>query len=87
VLLSAALIAIFSISMTVALESGVSSGGVITPDAGWEPFLSNVLGWAYFAAWSVSFYPQVLQNWQRRSVVGLSFDYQSMNVLGFLCVS
>lgn len=25
-----------------------------------------VLGWAYFTAWSVSFYPQIVQNWRRR---------------------
>ena len=34
--------------------------------------VSSVLGWAYFSAWSLSFYPQLVLNWQRRSVVGLS---------------
>lgn len=50
-----------------------------------EPWrrLSQVLGWAYFCAWSVSFYPQVVQNFQRRSVVGLSVDYQLLNLGGF----
>jgi len=35
--------------------------------------------------WSVSFYPQVEQNWRRRSVVGLSLDFQLLNLVGFLC--
>eukprot|EP00939_MAST-03C_sp_MAST-3C-sp1_P002728 g2728.t1 len=35
--------------------------------------------------WSISFYPQVLLNFSRKSVVGLSFDYQILNLLGFAC--
>lgn len=46
---------------------------------------SSVLGWTYFAAWSISFYPQILLNAQRRSVVGLSLDYTALNVVGFAC--
>jgi len=49
--------------------------------------ISSVLGWLYFLAWSVSFYPQVYTNWRRKSVVGLSFDYEIYNLLGFLCYS
>jgi len=45
--------------------------------------VSQVLGWAYFVAWSASFYPQVYENWRRKSVVGLSFDFLAMNLLGF----
>jgi hypothetical protein len=30
-----------------------------------------VIGWVYFVAWSLSFYPQVYYNWTRKSVVGL----------------
>ena len=45
--------------------------------------LSNVLGWSYFTAWTVSFYPQVLLNWERKSVKGLSFDYVVMNLIGY----
>lgn len=47
--------------------------------------LSSVIGWIYFVAWSVSFYPQVILNYQRKSVKGLSFEYQSLNLLGFSC--
>ena len=27
---------------------------------------SDVVGWIYFAAWSVSFYPQIYENWARK---------------------
>mmetsp|Transcript_125169 Transcript_125169/g.325228 ORF Transcript_125169/g.325228 Transcript_125169/m.325228 type:complete len:317 (+) Transcript_125169:56-1006(+) len=47
--------------------------------------VSAMLGWAYFCAWSLSFYPQVVQNFRRRSVLGLSLDYQLLNLAGFAC--
>ncbi|XP_076663786.1 lysosomal cystine transporter cystinosin isoform X2 [Andrena cerasifolii] len=46
--------------------------------------ISNVVGWIYFLAWSVSFYPQIYSNYKRKSVVGLNFDYLSLNVVGFI---
>lgn len=49
--------------------------------------VSVVFGWIYFAAWSVSFYPQIYLNWKRKSVVGLSFDFVFLNVTGFLAYS
>ncbi|PSN39531.1 hypothetical protein C0J52_12389 [Blattella germanica] len=48
---------------------------------------SIVIGWIYFAAWSVSFYPQIYENWKRKSVVGLNFDFVSLNIVGFLLYS
>ncbi|KAF9985410.1 hypothetical protein BGZ75_003006 [Mortierella antarctica] len=54
---------------------------------GLGPFISYVLGWTYFIAWSASFYPQAILNWRRKSVQGLSLDYIYLNVLGFLCYS
>ena len=48
---------------------------------------SSVIGWSYFAAWSISFYPQVLLNYQRRSVAGFSLDYAVLNVCGYACYS
>lgn len=53
----------------------------------WLNVLSAVFGWMYFAAWSVSFYPQIYLNWKRRSVVGLSFDFIGLNLTGFLAYS
>jgi len=46
-----------------------------------------VIGWLYFAAWSISFYPQIWINFKRKSVVGLNFDYIGLNITGFLCYS
>lgn len=46
--------------------------------------VSEVVGWLYFFAWSLSFYPQVLLNYKRQSVVGYSLDYLSLNVVGFV---
>ncbi|BHF79028.1 hypothetical protein SprV_0602214500 [Sparganum proliferum] len=47
----------------------------------------TVIGWGYFIAWTVSFYPQAYLNWRRKSVVGLSFDFLAFNLLGFICYS
>ena len=32
---------------------------------GWE-VISTVIGWLYFAAWSLSFYPQAILNYQTK---------------------
>ncbi|XP_065371333.1 cystinosin homolog isoform X1 [Calliphora vicina] len=46
-------------------------------------YTSLIFGWVYFVAWSVSFYPQIWDNYRRKSVVGLNFDFVFMNLLGF----
>uniref|UniRef100_A0A7S3EDW9 Cystinosin n=1 Tax=Rhodosorus marinus TaxID=101924 RepID=A0A7S3EDW9_9RHOD len=53
----------------------------------WVPwgFVSWAIGWLYFLSWSVSFYPQVVTNYRRRSVQGLSLDFVCYNLLGFSC--
>ena len=45
------------------------------------------MGWTYFGAWSISFYPQLWMNYRRKSVTGVSFDYILYNVIGFACYS
>lgn len=47
--------------------------------------ISAALGYIYFMAWSVSFYPQVISNFKRKSTVGLSPDFVLLNVIGFGC--
>ena len=47
--------------------------------------LATIIGWVYFAAWSISFYPQVFLNFYRRSVIGLNFDFLAYNLIGFGC--
>jgi hypothetical protein len=32
----------------------------------WLASLGEAVGWAYFVAWSVSFYPQIYENWKRK---------------------
>ncbi|XP_010609681.1 cystinosin isoform X3 [Fukomys damarensis] len=49
--------------------------------------INQVIGWIYFMAWSISFYPQVIKNWRRKSVVGLSFDFLALNLMGFVAYS
>lgn len=49
--------------------------------------VNQVIGWIYFLAWSISFYPQVFENWKRKSVVGLSFDFIALNLTGFIAYS
>ncbi|TMS35713.1 hypothetical protein L596_003052 [Steinernema carpocapsae] len=44
-----------------------------------------VVGWTYFVAWSISFYPQIYLNFKRTSVVGLNFDFLLLNIIGFTC--
>ncbi|KAI9506274.1 PQ loop repeat-domain-containing protein [Coemansia spiralis] len=47
--------------------------------------LSAAIGWTYFVAWSVSFYPQIILNYRRKSVEGLSIDFLVYNLYGFAC--
>lgn len=49
--------------------------------------ISDIVGWIYFIAWSVSFYPQIYDNWRRKSVIGLNFDFLSLNIVGFVLYS
>lgn len=49
--------------------------------------ISTIIGWLYFVAWSVSFYPQIWDNFRRRSVVGLNFDFVALNLTGFFSYS
>ena len=59
----------------------------VTPDdaALTKPYayISAALGGAYFVAWSVSFWPQVLLNKQRKTTVGLSPDFAVLNAFAF----
>ncbi|KAJ0977319.1 hypothetical protein J5N97_012793 [Dioscorea zingiberensis] len=40
----------------------------------------QVLGWLAFVSWSISFYPQAILNFRRKSVVGLNFDFLVLNM-------
>ncbi|CAH1775404.1 unnamed protein product [Owenia fusiformis] len=47
-------------------------------------YLSVALGWLYFLAWSISYYPQITKNYRRKSVVGFSLDYVFLNLMGHI---
>ncbi|KAK5582600.1 hypothetical protein RB653_004185 [Dictyostelium firmibasis] len=49
--------------------------------------ISTIIGWIYFACWSLSFYPQVILNFRKKSVIGLSFDFLLFNITGYACYS
>lgn len=44
----------------------------------------NLTGYGYVIAWGISFYPQLILNWRRKSTAGMSIGFQWYNVLGFL---
>lgn len=46
--------------------------------------LSYLFGWTYTICWSLSFYPQPILNWRRRSTTGTTVDFPTINVLGFV---
>ncbi|KAF8069705.1 cystinosin [Scenedesmus sp. PABB004] len=75
-------------ALAVSLVGGAALGGGL--GLGLDPALpaavaplSASLGWAYTIAWTLSFYPQVLDNARRRSVSGLSVDYLVYSSLGY----
>lgn len=54
------------------------------PASAFLPALSGLFGWVYTIAWSLSFYPQPLLNYRRRSTSGTTVDFPFINTLGFL---
>jgi cystinosin len=68
---------------------GTSIGLVMPKNPGlptpWYRYVSSSIGYIYFLCWSVSFYPQVISNFKRKSTRGLSADFCGLNVLGFAC--
>ncbi|KAK5627080.1 hypothetical protein RRF57_002795 [Xylaria bambusicola] len=46
-------------------------------------FLSALFGWVYTICWSLSFYPQAILNFRRKSTGGTTVDFPFLNVLGF----
>jgi len=80
---------IFAAVLTLGVSLGYATENApwLSAVGGSWPRVSNVLGWTYFSAWSISFWPQILQNFKRGTVAGLSFDFLALNLLGFTCYS
>lgn len=50
-------------------------------------YLSDIIGWGYFFAWSISFWPQTILNFKRKKVSGLSLEFLCYNITGFIFYS
>ncbi|KAI0491143.1 PQ loop repeat-domain-containing protein [Xylaria cf. heliscus] len=48
-------------------------------------FISALFGWVYTLCWSLSFYPQAILNFRKKSTGGTTVDFPFLNVLGFAC--
>jgi cystinosin len=51
-------------------------------DNGWR-IASIIVGWMYFWCWSLSFFPQAIENYNRKSVAGFSIEFALLNPSGF----
>ena len=45
--------------------------------------LGEIFGWISFVLWSLSFYPQMIQNYKTKSVAGFSVEFAMLNPAGF----
>ncbi|KAL4468847.1 hypothetical protein ABPG72_008774 [Tetrahymena utriculariae] len=45
--------------------------------------ITSIIGWAYFSAWSISFYGQVYENYKQQRAEGCKIDYLVFNFSGF----
>ncbi|GBG28292.1 Cystinosin [Hondaea fermentalgiana] len=81
-----ALVGVFIIGLVTLAYAEHDNGPGKSKNGFWRA-LSWVIGWLYFVAWSVSFYPQLVLNYQRKSTEGLSYDFIWLNLLGFVAYS
>lgn len=51
---------------------------------GFFDVLSGLFGWVYTLCWSLSFYPQPLLNFSRKSTSGTTVDFPLINCLGMV---
>jgi cystinosin len=75
------------LSLLVAVGSGIGAAVPKNPSLPtlWYRWISSCVGYTYFLCWSVSFYPQVVTNYKRKTTDGLSLDFCALNVIGFGC--
>lgn len=75
------MITLFLVGSLIGVVSNKNSS-LPTP---WYQYMSAMIGYIYFICWSVSFYPQVISNYKRKTTHGLSADFCALNVIGFAC--
>ncbi|EWS73814.1 PQ loop protein (macronuclear) [Tetrahymena thermophila SB210] len=44
---------------------------------------SQIIGWIYFTAWTISFYGQIYENYKLKRAEGIKFDYVYLNLTGY----
>ena len=47
-------------------------------------WISAALGWSYFVCWGIAIYPQIFQNFLRKSTEGYSCDRLLLNIVGYI---
>jgi cystinosin len=50
-------------------------------------YVSNIIGYIFLLAWSISFYPQLLLNWERKTTIGYSPEFVHLNLSGYVVYS
>lgn len=77
---------ILRVVVLAAIIAGAALLAYLLPVAKYLPcpycHISSFIGWSYFVMWSVSFYPQLVINYRRKSVAGISLDFLALNVAG-----
>lgn len=73
-------------SFVLGIIVGLSVPGNSDLSSTYRPF-SSVIGWTYVIAWTISFYPQVIMNYQRQCTIGLSSDMILYDCIGYIALS
>ncbi len=75
--------------LSIAALSGIILGIIIPKNPNlpspFYQYISSILGYTYFVAWSISFYPQIITNYKRKKIDGLSVDASILAVLNYTC--
>jgi cystinosin len=69
---------------------GVLFGALVEGNPNLSPIyrpISSVIGWTYFFNWAISFYPQLHQNYIRRTSSGFVSDKIVYDMIGFSCLT
>ena len=73
--------------VVVLIATGVIIGSIVPKNQSLHSarvqYLSSIIGYMYTLCWSISFYPQMLLNYKRKSVAGLSADFSTLNIVGY----
>ena len=78
------------LTIIIVIGLGAACGLLLEPNSKFQypyNYGSGIIGWTYFFAWSISFYPQLIHNFKRKTTSGLSVDFLLFNAVGFLCYS